>query len=118
MIRKTMAILLVLCLLLPILAGCGSGGADTGMTKLSLKPEKTLSLPYRGTPVYTAEDWIEGVYSTEKGIILRVAGRESQLDERYQPTGWKAVQVETVPDATYEGAKVNAMHMWVKVEKE
>ena len=46
MIRKTMAILLVLCLLLPILAGCGSGGADTGMTKLSLKPEKTLSLPF------------------------------------------------------------------------
>ena len=99
--RRIPALLLTLCLLLPMLAGCGSGGAEAGMTKLSLNPDKASALPFTGEVVYQAEDWIEGLFPGEDGIYLRVAGRESRLDDSYQPTDWESAE-DNVPDARYK----------------
>jgi len=86
--RRMPALLLALCLLLSLLAGCGSGGAEAGMKKLSLDPDKAAALPFTGEVVYQAEDWIEGLFPREDGIYLRVAGsRTGWMKPTNQPIG-------------------------------
>ncbi|MBR6762187.1 MAG: extracellular solute-binding protein [Clostridia bacterium] len=99
--RRIPALLLTLCLLLSLLAGCGSGGAEAGMAKLSMDPDKASAIPFTGEVVYQAEDWIEGLFTGEDGIYLRVAGRETRMDDSYQPTDWESAE-DHVPDARYK----------------